>query len=948
MSVNQQEINYNEKIKESQIQFQDDINDYKMDKKIGEGRFSKVYLAKHKLTSENVAIKIIFKNASTTKEILSHTKAEIEILKKLKHNNICKLYSVIETNERIYIIQEFVDGEDLSFFIHQNQKFEKKIKIICNYFRQLISALDYLHEIGISHRDLKPENILINEKNEIKLVDFGLGKIYRYNGNKQLLRTRCGSPFYCSPEMILGKKYDGNLSDIWSLGIILYFMIFNELPFYDNDFDRLSKKIIEGKYNIPRDKKDLVGKDVIDLIHKILKTEPKKRIKIKEIMNHKWFNMENNVLYIGININELVIPIDEDIVKEIHNKYGYDIKSIIETILRNEFNKIKSLYLILLKIKIKNGEKSVSDLMSDLFLDYIKDENNKIKMFNNNIENAIKQRLESIKIVNTLEIHEERKDNYINDNKESIIDIQPELDNKEKPNKNEIDKEKSPINKNLKKSHKKCVSIKLYDKDSKNKTKKLLNIEIPEPKLNEKRTKPIKIYQKTNPNELKKSIQTKSKQLKKNKTSTNNKLSNKTNSQKNIKVTYTMNKDEQKTNYTVKTTPNKIISKFNYEQKTNYTLKNTPNKIISKFNSNSLKKEKKFIKIKKEIVKRSCTNEKNKSIDISEYSHKNKIFLSLLNNNSLNRDNSYINKTINGNLSKHQKQKIKDLLIRKSYNNNIKNIKKNILKINEETLKKDNFKKHKNVTHFNTRTNFRNNNNYNKNIKNKIIHVNNQKEKNIKLTTSKNNFYNPKLKLEKNWNNHSKIKSTKNFEHKIINTTNNSKNKTKHFILAPETFKKTEHNKSNKSIKKLFSNIKIEEKKNSKNIVKVKKQNLDTIKTKNSNNKNLINSFEKPFDLNFIYLFKDKGDSKTFIERDLKNKKIKFNKIDNKDSEEIIYICSKQTGLKFNVNVNMYKKENLLENCYLYIYKIKNISTNYKYEFSNFIKSFYSFYKKSI
>ena len=234
-------------------------------------------------------------------------------------------------------------------------------------------------------------------------------------------------------------------------------------------------------------------------------------------------------------------------------------------------------------------------------------------------------------------------------------------------------------------------------------------------------------------------------------------------------------------------------------------------------------------------------------------------------------------------------------------------------------MKKDNFKKHKNVTHFNTRTNFRNNNNYNKNIKNKIIHVNNQKEKNIKLTTSKNNFYNPKLKLEKNWNNHSKIKSTKNFEHKIINTTNNSKNKTKHFILAPETFKKTEHNKSNKSIKKLFSN-----------------------------NKNLINSFEKPFDLNFIYLFKDKGDSKTFIERDLKNKKIKFNKIDNKDSEEIIYICSKQTGLKFNVNVNMCKKENLLGNCDLYIYKIKNISTNYKYEFSNFIKSFYSFYKKSI
>ena len=100
MSVNQQEINYNEKIKESQIQFQDDINDYKMDKKIGEGRFSKVYLAKHKLTSENVAIKIIFKNASTTKEILSHTKSEIEIgMNEMCNNVIDNIVQGKEVNE---------------------------------------------------------------------------------------------------------------------------------------------------------------------------------------------------------------------------------------------------------------------------------------------------------------------------------------------------------------------------------------------------------------------------------------------------------------------------------------------------------------------------------------------------------------------------------------------------------------------------------------------------------------------------------------------------------------------------------------------------------------------------------------------------------------------------------------------------------------------------------
>ena len=278
MSANEPEISINNNdIKENDQSLLDDISNYIMDKKLGEGRFSKVYLATHKLTSEQVAIKIIFKKDDTSKGALSHIKSEIDILKRSKHNNIGKLFSVIETNERIYLVQEYIEGKDLSNFITQSGKIQSKIKKVCYFFRQIISAMEYMDTLGIAHRDLKPENILINEKYEIKLVDFGLGSIYKINNNNKLLKTRCGSPFYCAPEMILGKKYCGNLSDIWSLGIILYYMTFNELPFYEVDVDRLYKKIIDGKYTIPKDKANIVGKDAIDLINKMLEKDPKKK-----------------------------------------------------------------------------------------------------------------------------------------------------------------------------------------------------------------------------------------------------------------------------------------------------------------------------------------------------------------------------------------------------------------------------------------------------------------------------------------------------------------------------------------------------------------------------------------------------------------------------------------------------------------------------------------------
>ena len=113
----------------------------------------------------------------------------------------------------------------------------------------MLNALEYLHRLGISHRDLKPENILLDFDYNVKLVDFGLSNYFKKG---DLLNTACGSPCYAPPEMVAGKAYDGFISDVWSLGIIFFVMICGYLPFEEKTTKDLYAKIIEGKYELPK------------------------------------------------------------------------------------------------------------------------------------------------------------------------------------------------------------------------------------------------------------------------------------------------------------------------------------------------------------------------------------------------------------------------------------------------------------------------------------------------------------------------------------------------------------------------------------------------------------------------------------------------------------------------------------------------------------------------
>lgn len=228
-----------------------------------------------------VAIKKIMLNLTNNTYQLN----EIDIIKEIMnydHPNIIKCYDVIEHHNIVYIVMEYCRGGDLSQLLKNNYMKEINIKY---YFKQIIDGMKFLHEKNIIHRDIKPKNILISDdKKTIKICDFGFAK--QYDINMKRVSTVCGSPLYMAPEIYQKTGYT-NSADVWSLGIILYEMIFGKHPFSScNDINTLMELKIDYK-NI---KSELVSNDCIDLLKKMLISSESDRIDINDIYINKWIN----------------------------------------------------------------------------------------------------------------------------------------------------------------------------------------------------------------------------------------------------------------------------------------------------------------------------------------------------------------------------------------------------------------------------------------------------------------------------------------------------------------------------------------------------------------------------------------------------------------------------------------------------------------------------------
>jgi 5'-AMP-activated protein kinase catalytic alpha subunit len=358
---------------------------YKILRKLGEGNFSTVKLASHSLTGEKVAIKILEKTKVTKLEEKERINRELAIMRKLNHYNIVKLYQIVETKLTIYLIQENVPGKEFMEYLTKKGKL-KEVEA-CKFFHQIISGLEYMHQCGVAHRDFKPENILITKDDTIlKIIDFGLGNIYK---NNQLLKTACGSPCYAPPEMIKEESYNGAKSDIWSSGIILYLMLCGKLPFYHEQNEVMYEQILSGKFEHP----NFLSDNAKDLLDKIIEVDPKKRLNFEEIKAHPWFNIidKNELMHKGIDTNEDIIPIDEEIVHDME-KLGFNKMELRFNLLKNFHNKITAVYDLFLKKKIEGGKKSIADMHSDLYDEYMNNKENKISFYGS-LEKALKNRI---------------------------------------------------------------------------------------------------------------------------------------------------------------------------------------------------------------------------------------------------------------------------------------------------------------------------------------------------------------------------------------------------------------------------------------------------------------------------------------------------------------------------------------------------------------------------
>eukprot|EP01120_Amphizonella_sp_Union-15-10_P007060 TRINITY_DN2347_c0_g4_i1.p1 TRINITY_DN2347_c0_g4~~TRINITY_DN2347_c0_g4_i1.p1 ORF type:complete len:272 (+),score=68.08 TRINITY_DN2347_c0_g4_i1:278-1093(+) len=216
-------------------------------------------------------------------------KREIDIMKRVEHPNILKLHEIYESKEKVFIVMELVNGSELFDRIVEKGYYSEKNAIII--VKQILAAVDYLHQQGIAHRDLKPENLLCSGQDEdeiVKIADFGLSKVF--SGDEELM-TSCGTPGYVAPEVLMCETYDKSV-DMWGIGIITYILLAGYPPFYAESDTALFEKIMNAEYDFDDECWDDVSDLAKDFIRHLLAKDPNERLSAPQAIKHPWLNSE--------------------------------------------------------------------------------------------------------------------------------------------------------------------------------------------------------------------------------------------------------------------------------------------------------------------------------------------------------------------------------------------------------------------------------------------------------------------------------------------------------------------------------------------------------------------------------------------------------------------------------------------------------------------------------
>jgi len=253
------------------------IEDYKVDKQIGQGAYAVVRHATHIATNKKVAFKTYEKIKLLDPNRKKNVMREIDILGMLDHKNIVKLYETIDTARQLHIVMEYVSGCSLHGYLKRKPNRRLEENDAKRIVKQILCAMEYCHSKNVTHRDLKLENLLLDEKNDVKIIDFGFATCF---SSEKKVKIFCGTPSYMAPEIVARKEYAGPPVDVWAIGVLIFVLLCGHYPFKGNGDKELYRKIQQGYFMIPQH----VSLSAKSLISRILKVDPTKRPKMCEIL----------------------------------------------------------------------------------------------------------------------------------------------------------------------------------------------------------------------------------------------------------------------------------------------------------------------------------------------------------------------------------------------------------------------------------------------------------------------------------------------------------------------------------------------------------------------------------------------------------------------------------------------------------------------------------------
>lgn len=261
----------------------DYLSDYHIGLIIGQGSFASVRRAVQKTTKASVAIKTYEKYRLLDALQKAAVAREIKILSQLSHDNVVRLLKVIDTPKQLHLVLEEVKGLSVRSWMMQKEGRRLAEPEAKTVFRQVVTALEYLHSRGVAHRDIKLQNVLITEDLHVCLIDFGCATEGAMESKSGIY---CGTLHYMAPEILQRRGFKAAAADMWAAGVMLFCMLSGDFPFKAANDRNLRLKIQSGEVVFP----SFFTEEAKLCLTSLFSPDPETRPSAKAIMNHPWLN----------------------------------------------------------------------------------------------------------------------------------------------------------------------------------------------------------------------------------------------------------------------------------------------------------------------------------------------------------------------------------------------------------------------------------------------------------------------------------------------------------------------------------------------------------------------------------------------------------------------------------------------------------------------------------